>query len=195
MKRKVNLVRPERKLQPLLTSSKATTAEQVVEKKSVDELVLLAGLLNPSQQKELLARLSLTNQTLASGEVRDVDMWATALHDSLVSSVGGSGEGVAGPAVIKRLVASPSAWGPVSSFMKASTLAELNVTERQAAYMMLARLVIDNARGVAKHSRIPLTTKMVINCSSNITGIFQQSFPGYIESGLAKLVVRRMNAH
>ena len=165
------------------------------EKDEVEELVAKAKQLSPSKFKQLLAKLALANQNTSEHSDRDVDMWASAVHDRLCMAVGGSGEGVAGPAVIKRVVGSPTSFGAVQSFMRLSKLAELTVTERQAAYSILAKLVIDHARYVSRESHVPMSPKLVSNCSTNITGIFQQSFPGYVESGLAKLVVRRMSAH
>lgn len=169
-----------------------TQPQATEQKKSVEELILLANLLTPSERKELLARLALTSQTLPIEQTRDVDMWAQAVYEALVAAVGYEGEGVQGPALVKRSVGNPAAWGPVSNFMKASKLDGLKVTERQAVYLMLAKLVVSNARGVARHADIPLSAKLVGTCSSNITGIFEQSFPGYLQSGLVLMVARRL---
>lgn len=158
----------------------------------VDTLLDLTKDLSPAERKELLARLSLEGQTLKTGETRDIDMWVGAVYDGLVEATGHQGEGVPGPAAIKRVLAIPTAWAPVSSFMRASKMDKVTVTQRQSAYHMLANLVIENARYVSRTSRIPLSPKLVGNCASNITGIFDQAFPGYLQSGLAHIVVRRL---
>jgi hypothetical protein len=161
------------------------------ENQSVDDLLASIQHLPANQRKELLAKLSLNAQTLPSGEARDVDMWAGALYEAIVAANGGDGGGLGGPAQIKRLVAVPSAWANVANFMESSHLDQLTVTERQSVYGMLASLVVTNARYVARKSRIPLTGKLVANCATNVAGIFAQSFPGYLESGLALLVAKR----
>lgn len=157
----------------------------------MDNLLDQASKLPTDQRKEFLARLALDAQTLPSGETRDVDMWAGAVYDAIVAANGGEDGGLVGPAQIKRLVAVPSSWSHVSNFMKSSHLDQLTVTERQSIYAMLASLVVGNARYVARRAHIPLSGKLVANCATNVAGIFAQSFPGYLESGLALLVAKR----
>ena len=188
--KRVTLVRPERK-HPVYVK-KPVEAEP--SKPTVESLLALADQLTPSQRKEVLARLSLAAQVLPVEQTRDVDMWAGAVQSALETLAGGQGEGSQGLMVIKRSVGSPAAWGPVQSFMKTSRLDSLKVTERQSVYTMLAKLVTENAKSVARHVGIPLTPKLVASCAANITGIFNQSFPGYLESGLALMVARRLTA-
>lgn len=169
--------------------------EQKKEKKEVlDEIMSLASNLDAKSRKDLLAQLALHGLAANDGDQRDSDMWANAVYDGLVIALGGSGEGVPGPATVRRLLASPSAWGPVASFMRAARFDTLKVTERQAVYQMLAKLVIQNAKQNARHHGIPLSVKFVGSCSANISGIFDQSFPGYLASGLALIVARRLIA-
>ena len=216
MKRRVILTRPERKVNAFVKKEKNNSLglnptpptlsplggggvgglpnREVVEKITVSDLVTQAESLSLADQKELLARISLLTQTLPASEARDSDMWATAVYQALTAVVGGGGEGMAGPLAIKRVVTVPGAWGPVRSFMAASKMNSLTVSNRQSVYMMLAKLVVENARTVSRKAGIPLSAKLVANCSSNITGIFDQSFPGYLSSGLALMVARRLTA-
>lgn len=189
--KRVTLIRPVRKGTSYVKETKPSQA-QTEKKESVEDLLSKANLLSPTERKELLAKLSLASQTKLGEETRDIDMWAQAVYDGLVSVIGADGEGVPGPTVVKRLLAVPTAWAPVSSFMRASKMDQVTVSQRQSAYHMLANLVIENARYVARTSRIPLSPKLVGNCASNITGIFDQAFPGYLQSGLAHIVVRRL---
>lgn len=161
---------------------------------SLDDLLILANGLPKSERKQLLATLALDSQLTESSGTRDPDMWSRAVYDGLVAATGGQDGGVVGPAVVKRLVATPAAFRPVASFMETSKMATLTVTERQSIYGALAKLVIENARAIARRSNIPLSPKLVSNCATNITGIFDQSFPGYLANGLALIVARRITS-
>jgi hypothetical protein len=57
---------------------------------------------------------------------------------------------------------------------------------------MLAKLVIENARWISRKAGIPLTAKLVANCATNVSAIFDQSFPGYLESGLTHLIAKQL---
>lgn len=161
-------------------------------KEILDEILGLASGLDAKSKKELLAQLALRGLASNDEEQRDSDMWANAVYDGLVNALGASGEGVPGPAVIRRLLGSSGAWGPVASFMRAAKFDTLKVTERQSLYHLLAKLVIQNAKETARYHGIPLTVKFVGSCSANISGIFDQNFPGYLASGLALVVARRL---
>ena len=169
------------------------TFNGVVEKKA-DHILDLMAKLSPTERKQILAKLALTTQLDQNHGDRDRSMWATAVYNELARLQSGVGGGLGGPAVIKRVVASPSAFEPVNQFMEASKLSELTVTERQAAYNTLAGLVIANCHYVARKSGIPMSAKLVGSVATNVAGIFDQSFPGYVASGLAKIVVKRASS-
>jgi hypothetical protein len=192
--KRVTLVRPLRKTTTYVKQEATKTLPAATEKKqvSVEQVIALAQQLNPSERKELLARLALESQTLPPEQQRDVDMWAAAVYDALSAAIGGGGEGLQGPLVVRRILAVPAAWGPVQSFMRASKMDALSVTERQSVYMLLARLVVDAARYVSRTQHVPMGVKLVASCSSNITGIFGQSFPGYLESDLAPMIAKML---
>lgn len=164
----------------------------VEEKKSVDDLLDQASKLSAAERKELLAKLALgVNQTRTSNP-RDLDMWIEAVYTGLAASNGaGDGAGV-GPAAVKRILGSPACWGPVADFMAASKLDDLKVAERQSVYYLLAGLVIKHAAYVSRQSGAPMSAKLVGSCSTNITGLFDQAFPGYLGAGMAKIVARRL---
>jgi len=181
--KKITLVRPERKVKVEYVKQSVVT---------LDEVLNLVEQLSPSEQKELLARMSLATQTLQNGESRDTDMWSLSVYEALVASNGGDPRGLQGPALIKRLLGAPTAFGPIKDFMKSSKLSTLSVTERQSVYMMLAKLVVVRAKQVAQYQNIPLSVKLVANCATNITNLFDQSFPGYVKSGLVMVVARSL---
>jgi len=188
--KRVNLVRPSRSIKSYVKETPSTEVRKPVGS-PVDQLLDQAAKLAPELRKEFLARLALNAQTLPSGETRDVDMWAGAVYDAIVAANGGEDGGLVGPAQIKRSLAVPASWSSVATFMKTSRLDQLTVTERQSIYVMLASLVVGSARSVARKARIPLSGKLVANCATNVASIFDQSFPGYLESGLALLVAKR----
>lgn len=152
--------------------------------------------LTATEKKTLLAKLSLQERNHgADAPTRDADMWGQAVYDAIQQAVSGRSlhvEGLPGPLAVKRVLASSGSWGNVSGFMKNAGLSELTVTERQAVYNLLARLLVTYAKEVAENAGIPVTTKLVANCATNIVAIFDQSFPGYLASGLVKIVVRSL---
>jgi hypothetical protein len=162
----------------------------------VDEVMGLLDQLSPEARKTILAKLSLANITKSPqiGQERDLDMWAHAVYESLGDALGGAGAGLVGPAMIKRILAAPGSWKAVTEFMRVSRMDQVKVTERQAIYRMLADLVVGNARYISGRSGVPLSPKLVSTCSVNIAGIFDQAFPGYLASGLAFIVAKRLLA-
>lgn len=160
----------------------------------VSEIKKLTATLNPSQRATLLAELSLQATQSDNGSIRDLDMWSQSVYAALVGANGGLAGGVPGPAVVKRSLASSGTWSIVRGFMSDSKLDLLKVTERQSVYDMLAQMVVKNAVYVSRKSGAPLSPKLVANCSTNVASLFEQSFPGYVRSGLAHIVARRLTA-
>jgi len=159
-----------------------------------DEITTAALALSKKNKKELLDRLLLDLQNAPSqrgAADRDKDMWASAVHRALLKVTGSMDGGLVGPAVVRRLVAVGTSWGHVEAFMVSSKLNEITVTDRQAVYNMLAELLVQHARYVARRSGAPLSVKLVTQCTTNLAGVFENSFPGYLEAGLAKAVARQ----
>jgi len=157
----------------------------------VSDLLTAAQRLSPEQRRELLDRLALETQKPRSRNDRDVVMWSQAIYEAIVEAFGDA-SGLGGPAAIQRLVAPASNRASVEEFMQATGLAKLNVREQQVAYRLIARLLVDRAREVARHSGLPFSVKLTINCLGELRGIFDRAFPGYLRNGLAALIVRRM---
>ena len=134
----------------------------------------------------------LLEQQLSDGPKanRDLDMWAEAVHREFTQRLGSADGGLVGPALVRKAVAVGTSWAPVQAFMETSKLQELPVVERQRAYYMLAELVVRHALGVARHTGIPLSVKLVSQCTGNLPGLFDNAYPGYLEAGLAKMVAR-----
>lgn len=161
------------------------------EASNLDRVLELALSLSAAEQKQLVARLALNVQQAAlDGSVRDLDMWVTALSDSIVRAVAGEGGAGLGPVLIKRAVTATSSWGHVREFMEQSKLSELTVVERQAAYSHLADMVVRYARSIGARRDIPVTAKFLASMSSEIRAIFDHNFPGYLVSGLAPAIFK-----
>lgn len=156
------------------------------------ELERLAMSLGTKERKQLLAKLSLADADNDVGEKRDLDMWTEAVYAALLDANGGVGAGLPGPAVVKRALASSGAWSIVRGFMADAKLDVLSVTERQGVYNMLAELTVKHAHNVSMRSAAPLGPKLVANCSTNISSIFDKAFPGYVKAGLAPVIARQM---
>lgn len=161
-------------------------------KNNVQTILEQAQQLSQVERKQLLAKLVLTDQKSKNWNERDVDMWVMALYNVLLSVSGGASSGLAGPAVIKRLIGTFNAFSPVSDFMASAGFEQLTVLERQSVYLSLAALVVTQAQSVARHASIPLSVKLVANCAQNVAALFEQAFPGYLASGLALVVARRI---
>lgn len=162
---------------------------------SVEEILEQAQTLTAKQRQELLDQLSLANQmTRSAGQDRDLDMWATAVHEALTAGVGVGGASEFGRLVVKRLMAPTQNWRPIQNFMEESRLQELKVVERASVYYLLAELLVKHAQVVAHRSGAPLGPKLVGSCAQGIAGLFEQAFPGYLRAGLAKIAARQLVA-
>ena len=162
---------------------------------SLADLLSLADQLPATERKTLLAHLALRGQTDESGQTRDKDMWAHAVYNEIVRAFGADGGAGQGPALVKRTLSATAVWAPVADFMRASKLDALTVTERQSVYGMLAKLVVEQALYVARNIGAPLGVKLVANAASNMAAIFDRSFPGYLQAGLAPIVARQLVSH
>ncbi len=175
-------------------SPRAADGKEKKEKPTVDSILADTELLTSQERKQLIARLALNQQISTKGSDRDLDMWATAAYDGLVQELGHEAGAQVGPILVKRSLASPSAWAPVAAFMASSKLQEQSVTKRQAIYMMLAKLVIQNAKFIARKSGAPMSAKLIASCAANISSLFDNAFPGYLKSGLAHIVAIQLTA-
>jgi hypothetical protein len=156
-----------------------------------DDIVTQLRALPAKDRKAVIDSLLLETQLIGEADAgRDLDMWAEAVHRELTRRLGSLDGGIVGPMVVRKLVAAGASWKPVEQFMAASKLSELTVTERQRAYYMLAELLVRHALTVARRSGAPMSAKLVANCTNNLAGVFEESFPGYLEAGLARMVTR-----
>ena len=107
---------------------------------------------------------------------------------------GGGVRGMPAPQYLKRNLVGGASWEAVDLFMSSSKLNGLSVPQRLNVYRMLASLLVKHARKLARHVDAPMSAKFVANCAVNIAAIFDQSFPGYVASGLAHIVASRYAA-
>lgn len=150
--------------------------------------------LSLAEKKKLLDQLALEvngpNKTTETLKSRDLDMWAGAIHKELCK-VSGESYGIL---LVKKTLAPAAAWAPVESFMDAAGFSSCSVVERQGVYNLLAGLLVKQSRNVCLNKGIALSPKFVATCASSVAGVFENAFPGYIASGLAKMVVKQMTA-
>ena len=165
--------------------------ERKMIKPDLATLLVQAESLSPDDQRQLMARLSLASKTTASSNDPAINMWAGAILTALEATLGGGDRGLPGVMVIARLLSGPNAFAPVKTFLAATKMDQLTVLEQSSVYGMLARLTCKYASEVANRAGIPLTAKLVVNCSASIAGIFDEAFPGYLANGLALMVARR----
>lgn len=173
-------------------SPRATEVGEKKEKPTVEFILDLTNQLTVAENQRLLASLALKQQIGSKAGGRDLDMWAQAVYDGLVAELGHEAGSGVGPLLVKRTLAVPSAWAPVTAFMASSRLQEQSVTKRQAIYMLLATLVIKNARYLTQNSGAPMSAKLIGACASNVASLFDSAFPGYLKSGLAHVVATQL---
>lgn len=158
----------------------------------VGELLDSAASMTAAERKELLARLSLADAA-PGGQEREPELWSRAVHEALVDAAGSSPEGVPGVVVLRRLLGTPSAYGPVKAFMDASGLSErLNAQEHYAFFRVLACLLVEDAERVCQWSGAPMGPKAVAQRVPSVRGVFDKAFPTYVRNGLAHLVAKRL---
>lgn len=152
--------------------------------------------LDKATRKQVLDQLALQvhNEHSRGGDNRDLDMWAAAIQTALQSAIGGGGGADCGLLMIKRFCAPRANWGPVEEFMTSSNLISLKVNERNAVYRMLARLLVEHCQRVCQFTGAPLTAKFVAAKCSELPGVFDKAFPGYLRMGIALVVARQLGA-
>lgn len=158
------------------------------EKTVVEQLLEAADKLPPAARKQLLDHLALKSTT-EQHDPRDVDMWSGAVYEALQRALGASGGSLGGPMTVKRAVGATSSFGFIRDFVADAGLADAAVMEKQAFYKLLARLLVNHAADVARHVGAPLSVKFVANNSVNVAAVFERSFPGYLRSGLARVML------
>lgn len=157
--------------------------------RTADELLATLGPLSTKETKALLAQLALqTNKTSTARGERDSETWAACVADALSDAIGSSS---AGQLVRKEMLAA-TAWKPVQAFLEEAGFLDLNVREKRAVYQMLARLLVQHADRISSRRDIPLTPHFVASCAGHIGVVFDGAFPGYLASGLAHIVVKRL---
>ena len=158
-----------------------------------DELLAAANKLTDADRKWLLDQLALRQhqESAPTAADRDLNHWSEAAYDALLAALGGPGGAEWGPAVVKRTVGARSAWLPVRDFLAAAGLEKCTVQERIVALRLLAQLVVRRASRIAARTGAPLGPKLFASCCGSIRGIFDASFPGYLASGMAMIVLRQ----
>lgn len=164
--------------------------EEEKERSEVEEVLASIQALSLANQKRCYEALALSLATSAADD-RDVGMWTHAVHSALVRAIGGQGGGLPGPMAIRRLLAARSSWASIEGFMVGARLVELAVAERQACYHLLAKLLVDRSSEVARFAGIPLSAKLVASNAGDIAAVVARSFPGYVSSGLFRMVALR----
>lgn len=165
------------------------------EKKEADlaSILELSNTLSAADKKTLLAHLALDAQKQASAPDRDRDMWSRAVYEELLGAFNREGGAAQGAVLVKRSLTTSSAWAPIESFMQSNHLDALTVVQRQAIYVLLAKLLVESAQFISRRGRAPLSAGLVGSCAVNIASIFDTAFPGYISAGLVHLVAKQLD--
>ena len=152
----------------------------------------LVATMSATEKKELLSHLALANQSSkkqSSGSNRDHELWLGEVVDALGRVLMSGGRSPSSLALFKRLQG--DCGSTLDTFMEQSGLGKLKIPERVATYRILADMLVKHAEYVARKSGAPLSPKLVMNCVGNLPGLFDSAFPGYLEAGLAPVIIRR----
>lgn len=147
-----------------------------------------------AELKAQLDRLALAYQERQkpSTQDRDLGLFSDAVHSKITDILAGNIAGNTGPLAVRELFRVPGIWGPILAFLQRTGYAELPPAQKVVIYSFLAELVVRHAYTVSRRSKAPLSPKLVASCSGNLGGLFEREFPGYLRSGLAKIVASRM---
>ncbi len=66
--------------------------------------------------------------------------------------------------------------------------------QRKGLYNLLAKLLVAHSKSLAGFVDSPLSAKFVCGQSHMLPGLFENAWPGYLESGLAMRVVESLAA-
>jgi len=166
----------------------------------VDEMKLLAQKLSTLGRKEIKDYLSLLDRESKLAHrsgvkpsqvmARDEAMWVTSLLETLaVATTGSRSHSRPSDSVLTQL---QDSYAPVALFMKSAGLYRDKSYERKAVYEFLANLLVSYASTLAHKVGVPLGPRFVLQNLDKLPGIFDASFPGYCEAGLAWMVVGKL---
>lgn len=154
---------------------------------SLQEVLGFAQQLTSAEQTQLLSYLALQQRSQKISHIGDADLWIAAVLDALNNVLKGTGSLTPGVGVVKKLHG--NTYKDVDAFITANFVG-IKKTERAALYAVLARLLVVHAGQVAHKAQIPLSVKLTFNCCTNLPGLFDLAYPGYLEAGLGMLVIR-----
>lgn len=159
--------------------------------RTADELMAALGPISTKEAKLLLAKLALQHRKTNTNQgERDAETWASCVADAMREAVGST----AGAQLIRKEMLATAAWEPVERFLTDARFTDLSVPEKQATYQMLARLLVQYADRIANRRDVTLSPHFVASCAGHIGVVFESAFPGYLASGLAHIVVKRLCA-
>lgn len=165
----------------------------------VEQMKRMGKQLTKTQRKEVRDYLSLLDKDLVLKEKtdlrpsqllsRDDEIWRDSCLVKLAGVMG-----------LSTTTMSLS-FGPVSglnsgidkvqSFVKEAGLHKNASYERKAVYNLLADLLVNYCKGLAGKIDAPLGPKLIFNNADKIPALFDCAYPGYLQSGLAGMIVDR----
>lgn len=94
--------------------------------------------------------------------------------------------------LFKRVLAAPEAWQYVEGFMGTSGFSGSSVTERNAVYQLLGKLLAAHALELNRKFGYPLTPKMLGNVTQHLPTLFEEAFPGYLAAGMGPVIIKSL---
>jgi len=148
--------------------------------------------LTPLERKQVLDHLALQSLSTKTDQDRDIALWSVAVQRGLVAILGGLDVSAYGVAHVRKLLGTAKTWRPVADLAVSLGMDKLQVVERQAAYDVLARVLLDYASASARRTGAALSLMYVVNCCQSIGAAFNAAFPGYIAGGCGPLLFAMM---
>lgn len=166
-------------------------------RQTVNEAKTLIDAMTKEQRKEVAdyiaflgqgRRATRTAQDLKSN--RDLGLWGDALVAAL-------GQALPSLVTSKHIPASVIQQLEQSSVVAESIISQAAIPAsqsymRNAFYRLLANLLVQHSRSLAKYVKAPLSLKFCLGQVDGLHGLVEDAYPGYLRSGMMKVVLQQM---
>lgn len=136
-----------------------------------------------------LALLQTSETSTASDATRLQNLWTASLANALSEKFGNTVSPKLPPTLAKELKAS---YGHAQSLYVALSPSRQGVDEAAPVFNFLARALVKYCSQVSSRIGAPLSFKFILGQSQVLPGLFENSFPGYLQSGLGHVVLTKL---
>ena len=135
----------------------------------------------------LLDKNALADKKIDQTATRDEDMWADQLYQCVQNALGS--DRVSANRSSAALLLLRKSYCVVERFLHDAKIYSDKSYERNAIYLLLANLLVKYSRSLAGKVGLPVSIKFTVQQIEKIPALFDLAYPGYLESGLASMVI------